>query len=236
MIRAVVSCEHASDAVPRRYRERLRIPARVLQSHRGSDSGSLALARRLAKRLDAPLVAARATRLLVDANRSLHHPRVFSSWSERLSATDRERAVREHWQPHRDGVVAAVQRLVDAGERVLHLSVHSFTPRFAGEVRAIDVALLYDPSRAFEREFAAAWLAALGARRQDLRLRRNAPYRGTSDGLTTALRQRFPAKVYAGIELEVSQRFPKGPPGAWRRLCGDLVATTAAVLGDPDVA
>jgi len=39
-----------------------------------------------------------------------------------------------------------------------------------------------------------------------LRLRRNAPYRGVSDGLPTTLRRRF-GNRYLGMELEVNQRF-----------------------------
>ena len=46
--------------------------------------------------------------------------------------------------------------------------------------------------------------------------------RGTADGLTTTLRRRFGAEDYLGVELEVSQRFPRGAPAAWRRLRGDL--------------
>ena len=36
---------------------------------------------------------------------------------------------------------------------------------------------------------------------------RNRPYRGTADGLTTALRSRYLPSRYFGIELEVNQRF-----------------------------
>ena len=40
-------------------------------------------------------------------------------------------------------------------------------------------------------------------------LRRNSPYRGTADGLTTALRRRYPANRYIGIEVEMNQRLMK---------------------------
>jgi hypothetical protein len=35
---------------------------------------------------------------------------------------------------------------------------------------------------------------------------RNAPYRGTADGLPTLLRREYSVRKYVGIELEVSQR------------------------------
>ena len=176
-LRVVVSCEHATARVPAAYAQELRVPKSVLASHRGWDPGAIELARELARDLAAPLFAARATRLLVDANRSLDNRACFSKWSERLPEQLRERAVREHWSRHRDAVRDAVQARLGEGP-VLHLSVHSFTPRFRGVERAIDVAALYDPSRAGERTFATAWLAALRAERPALRLRRNAPYRG----------------------------------------------------------
>jgi hypothetical protein len=37
-------------------------------------------------------------------------------------------------------------------------------------------------------------------------VRRNAPYRGDSDGLTSALRRERSAERYLGIELELNQR------------------------------
>jgi predicted N-formylglutamate amidohydrolase len=72
-----------------------------------------------------------------------------------------------------------------------------------GDVRTADVAVLYDPSRRTERDFATDWAGRLRA--AGMRARRNYPYRGTSDGLVTAFRAEFPASRYLGFELEVNQ-------------------------------
>jgi hypothetical protein len=40
-----------------------------------------------------------------------------------------------------------------------------------------------------------------------LRVRRNAPYRGSADGLTRALRDELPASRYLGFEIELNQRW-----------------------------
>jgi predicted N-formylglutamate amidohydrolase len=108
--------------------------------------------------------------------------------------------------------------------------VHSFTPRWKGRVRAVDVGLLHDPARAIERELVERWLDALRRAQPALRLRRNRPYLGTTDGLTTALRGRLDARRYAGIELEVSQRITLGPPQRWRALRADLAGALAGAL------
>ncbi len=218
MIRFVITCEHASAKVPAAYRDAFANAGEALASHRGSDLGALQFARQLARQMQVPCIAATATRLLADTNRSRHHRAVFSEWSAALLATERERILATHWQPHRDRVRAAIQQHVARGDTVVHLGVHSFTPCFDGVERAIDVAWLYDPARPLETRTVAAWRAALASCAPDLRLRRNAPYRGTSDGLTTCLRTQFAADQYLGIELEISQSFPLGPAAAWRSL------------------
>lgn len=220
--RLVLSCEHGGNRVPARYRAAFTGARRALASHRGWDEGALRLARELARGLEAPIAACTVTRLLADPNRSLHHPRLFSEWSRGLPAEQREAILDGWWRPHRAAVEELVRERGELERPVVHLSVHSFTPRWKGRVREIDVALLYDPRRAPERAFAAAFLAALRARREDLRLRRNAPYRGDADGLTTALRARMDSSAYLGLELEVSQRFPRGTSSAWSRLRSDV--------------
>lgn len=215
-VRLVLSCEHARNHVPRGYAGLFRGQSRLLASHRGYDIGALELARHLARRLGVPLYAAPATRLLADPNRSPGHPRLLSERSRRLSPERRESLLAELYHPHRAAVERAIARLVGDGQRVLHVGVHTFTPRLGGRTRRADVGLLYDPARALEREVA----AALGERVAGcgFRVRRNYPYRGTSDGLTTYLRSRFGRTSYAGLELEVNQRHASGPSLCWTAL------------------
>ena len=176
----LITCEHAGNRVPPRYRALFRGAARVLRSHRGWDRGALAVARDLARALAAPLLFTETTRLLVDTNRSIGNPGLFSEWSRTLSPEERSEALERCWHPHR----AAVEELARAATRgrgsVLHLAIHSFTPRWRGRPRAVDVGFLYDPARRRERRFAMEWQRALRERRADLRLRRNQPYRGLS--------------------------------------------------------
>jgi Predicted N-formylglutamate amidohydrolase len=84
------------------------------------------------------------------------------------------------------------------------LGIHSFTPILNNVVRNADVGILYDPSREAECHIADALISEIHARAPQLRIRRNYPYRGTSDGLTTELRQKF-GEAYAGIEIEINQ-------------------------------
>jgi predicted N-formylglutamate amidohydrolase len=201
----LLTCEHAGNRIPREYARLFRGAGRVLASHRGWDPGALDVARALARRLEAPLLAVTWSRLLVEANRAPTNPRIWSTFTAGLPRRERERILERYWRPHRRRVEQCVGEAVREGRRVVHVAVHSFTPEFDGDVRRADVGLLYDPGRAWETSLCRRWQAAVRGIDPALRVRRNYPYRGTADGLTTWLRRRFPARSYAGTEVELNQ-------------------------------
>jgi len=221
----VVSSEHGGNRVPQPYKPLFAGHEGLLATHRGWDPGTADLARRLAVAFGVEALISDITRLLVDLNRSAHHPRVFSEITRSLPRAERA-ALLERWhEPHRARVQEAVAAAAERGRTVLHLGVHSFTPVLDGEERRADLALLYDPSRPRERWLAERWCAELRTTLPGVRVRRNYPYRGRSDGLTTALRGRFPEERYLGIEIEVNQKLldPDGRFPAW--VCEALAST-----------
>jgi len=224
----VISCEHGGNRVPARYRDCFRGARAALASHRGWDPGALVLARELAREHGVRLHALTVTRLLADANRSEGHPGLFSAYVRGLEPAERERILARYWRPHRAAVAGAAAGGTRARPSV-HLSVHSFTPVFEGRARAVDVGILCDPARPAEAQLADRFLAALRSARPDLRARRNRPYRGTSDGLTATLRRQLGLR-YLGLELEVSQAFPRGSAARWSALRRDLRRALAAAL------
>jgi predicted N-formylglutamate amidohydrolase len=164
------------------------------------------MARALASAFKAPLVTSTISRLVVDLNRSLSNPRVFSAATRGAPANLRAKIVEKHYQPYRAQVERLVRQSVSRGRRVIHISSHSFTPELDGKVRRADVGLLYHPGRPGEVELCARWKASLVAMSPTLRVRRNYPYAGKGDGLTAHLRLCFPHGAYVGIELELNQR------------------------------
>lgn len=223
----VITCEHGGHRVPAEYRALFRGHRRALQSHRGWDPGALELARTLAGALDAPLIATTVSRLLIEPNRSPGHPQLFSEFSRRLPREEKVRLRARYYDPHRGAVEAVVRSAIRTHGRVVHIGVHTFTPVLNGRRRNADVGLLYDPARDSEAWFCEQWLAVLALTSPALRVRLNYPYRGSSDGLTTTLRQRFPARRYLGIELEVSQALVK--TAVWKRVRRDM-ATSLGLL------
>lgn len=230
MTAVIVSCEHGGNRVPRRYRPLFAGKDRLLASHRGHDPGSLALARIVARRLGAPLRACTVSRLVVEVNRSIGHPRLFSEVTRGLPPEERERLLETVYRPHRERVEETVRTGMQRGRRVVHLSVHTFAPVLRGERRDAEVGLLYDPARHREKRLCIAAARVL-RERTDLVVRRNYPYRGRADGLTTFLRRRLPASRYLGIEIEVNQRFARGGASRLAPIGAALAEAIEAGLG-----
>jgi predicted N-formylglutamate amidohydrolase len=218
--------------VPPRYRPLFAGHEDLLRTHRGWDFGALVLAREMARAFDAPLVASTTTRLLVDLNRSIGHPRLYSELTRPLPPREREAILARYYLPHRERVDALVRAALADGRRALHVASHSFTPELHGEVRRADVGLLYHPERPGEVALALRWLAALARLRPDLRLRRNYPYHGRSDALSSVLRRRHGDEEYVGVEIEVNQLHVLRGGAHWAALRRDLVASLGQALAE----
>ena len=206
-----------------------------LDSHRGWDPGALQLGRQLADALGAALYASTTTRLLIDLNRSIGHRQLYSEATRGLTHAERQEIAVRYYRPHRDAVEGEIARRIAGREQVVHVASHSFTPVLNGVVRRADVAWLYDPRRVGESALSRRWMAEFAQRAPGLRLRRNYPYQGRGDGLTSLLRRRFADEVYVGIELEVNQRFVVQGGAPWAALRSDLVESLAAALSAPPV-
>ena len=201
-IEHIISCEHASHKVPAEY-SHLFQQADVLKTHQGWDIGAINVARAMSHHQNTSVYLAEYSRLLIDLNRSLSHPSLFSHYTESLSATDRQKIITEYYSPYRNKILQQMNQFLERSHAVQHISIHSFTPSLQGVSRNCDIGLLYDPSRIEEKHFALRWQELLKA--QGLRVRLNYPYRGVSDGFVTYLRKIYSPQRYMGIELEINQ-------------------------------
>lgn len=226
----LISCEHGGNRIPKRYRPLFSGAEGILASHRGFDIGAATLARRISTVLDAPLFLHEYSRLLADANRRPGSPTVFSEFTKGLNPIEKQRIVKKFHAPYRIDVEDRVRKEISGGAAVLHLSIHSFTPVLKGKFRTADIGFLYDPKRICERAITNHLMDAFGTESPDLKCRRNYPYRGVSDSLTTMLRQKFKEDRYAGIEIEVNQRFALGKPGDWRSFQACFLRTFSGAL------
>lgn len=204
-MRLILTCEHAVATVPEEYAELFAGAPHILETHQGHDIGAQSVCRSLENLAEATFYGG-CSRLLIDLNRSLRHPRLFSTFSHHLSRNEKEQIVAEWYAPFRQAVLRAVSDILGRGDQLLHLSIHSFTPELNGVVRNNDVGILYDPQRQNEKLFARRLANLLRELRPQLQIRMNHPYRGISDGHTTSLRRHVHNNDYLGIELEFNQR------------------------------
>ena len=156
--------------------------------------------------------------------------KVYRAQPRASSRAKEERILADHYRPYRAEAQALVGQAVASGQRVIHVSSHSFTPRLSGQVRTADIGLLYDPARPGEVDLGARWKAALREIAPELRVRRNYPYAGKNDGLTSNLRRRYPPAAYVGIELEINQAHVIGAPPRWAELRITIVESLRMAL------
>jgi predicted N-formylglutamate amidohydrolase len=226
----LVTCEHGGNRIPSRYRPLFRDHEALLPTHRGYDAGALRLAKEMAAALAAPVFAATVSRLLIDLNRSLIHPDLYSEATRPASEAIRREIWQRYYLPYRTKVETRIEQAYSKAERVIHLSCHTFAAELDGTVRDADIGLLYDPARRQEAAFCQRWREALREAAPSLRVRMNYPYSGKSDGFTTALRRRHEGKRYLGIELEVNQRNVFAGPRHWRATRGIIIDALLAAV------
>jgi glutamate---cysteine ligase / carboxylate-amine ligase len=230
-VRPLVTCEHGGNLVPQRWTHLFPGAGKELESHRGWDPGALGLARHLAGTLPAPFRYTLTTRLLVDVNRSPGNPELLSNFSGSVSEQERRRLIRRYHRRHWTKVRRLVERMVGEGALVLHVGVHTFTPMLHGQKRTVDLGVLFDPAREMEAAFAELWVQELRRHFPALEVRKNEPYHGADDGLTTHLRALFAPEHYLGIELEVKQGPLVGDGPEGERARKGIIASCQAAMG-----
>jgi predicted N-formylglutamate amidohydrolase len=206
-VKLVLTCEHASNALPSTYKTHFKDYKHRLQTHEGYDIGAFEVFKTLEHFAHFSYYYP-WSRLLIEVNRSLKHPYLFSSISKPFDDNERELLVTEFYKPYRYQIQKEIEKLIGRGELVLHLSVHSFTPILNGNERSAEIGILYNPQRSAEKEFSVKLQKELKQQFPQYKIRKNYPYLGLADGFTTSLRKQF-KKNYLGIELEINQKLLK---------------------------
>ena len=198
----VLTCEHASYAVPAAY-QGLGLGSEEIRRHIGWDIGARTVVESLSQSLDAPAVCAGYSRLLIDCNRDLrdHDLIVPESDGTRVPGnqglSEAERQKRSEWfyQPYH----AAIDRLLisKGAVRPTLLSLHSFTPVLGRKERPFDLGILFDQYADLARE--------VGQRLHHCgyRVRYNEPYSGL-EGLIFSAHSHGSRHGLVYLELEIN--------------------------------
>jgi predicted N-formylglutamate amidohydrolase len=226
-----LTADHAGRAVPAALGD-LGVSAAERERHIAWDIGIAAVTETLSGLLDATAVLQVYSRLVIDCNRDPSWPTAMPEVSEHtpipvnvgLSPEARAARVAAIFTPYHDRIRALLD--ARAGRRTVLVAMHSFTPSFKGESRAMHVGMLYnkDPRLALI-------LLDLLRREGDLVVGDNAPYAVTEDsdyGVPTHGEKRG----LAHVEVEIRQDLIATEAGqqAWAQRFARLLTAADAAL------
>jgi len=146
----LLTSDHFGRAIPRKLGD-LGLPESELTRHIAWDIGIAGVARALAAHLDAHLIAQAYSRLVIDCNRPLDAPGSIPRISEATIIPGNEGLTREAAQarrrevfdPYHRRVTEVIDRRLREGIPTVLVSLHSFTPVYAGIKRPWHVGTLY---------------------------------------------------------------------------------------------
>ncbi len=146
----LLTCDHYGRLIPRMLGD-LGLGESELARHIACDLGIAGVAETLSKQLDAHLVAQRYSRLVIDCNRPPHVASSIPIISEATTIPGNEgltheaRAARrtQIFEPYHQRIDAIIDRRIAAGRPTVLVSLHSFTPVYAGIARPWHVGTLY---------------------------------------------------------------------------------------------
>lgn len=196
----VLVCEHASHYIPDCFHN-LGLSGDALTSHAAWDPGAMPVARRLAERLDAALVASCISRLVYDCNRPPEAPDAMPPKSEifdipgnlNLSQSQRDARTEAYYLPFRDAVAKTAAQVAEP----VIVTIHSFTPVYHGKTRAVEIGVLHDS----DTRLADAMLQNAADHTKAV-VERNAPY-GPEHGVTHTLKEHGIAGGHMNVMLEI---------------------------------
>jgi predicted N-formylglutamate amidohydrolase len=150
----LLTSDHFGRALPKSLGN-LGLPENELTRHIAWDIGIAGVARALSQRLDAHLIAQPYSRLVIDCNRPFTSPSSIPLMSEAtmipgnegLSREATEARRREVFDPYHRRIIDVIDRRLAAGMPTVLVSLHSFTPIYAGIKRPWHVGTLYQRDR-----------------------------------------------------------------------------------------
>lgn len=225
-------CDHASRAVPSGL-DNLGLADEVFTHHIGYDIGAAAVAQTLSETLDAALVVAGYSRLVIDLNRPPGHPQSILPVSDgtiipgnqNLDEASRRRRVRDLFEPYHDAVNRALARVWERGTPPVLFSVHSFTPRFGNTPRPWDVGVLWNR----DPRIAVPLMEMLEAR--GLNVGDNEPYSGKDLAYTIDMHAAAAGLASCVIEINQDQLIDDAGIARWAAILDEVMKEILAISG-----
>jgi predicted N-formylglutamate amidohydrolase len=202
----VLIADHAGQRIPARLGD-LGLSQAELDRHIGWDIGIAGLAERLSEKLDAFAILQTYSRLVIDCNRPLEAPGSIVAVSdgtvvpgnEGLDDDARTARALEIFAPYHARITQELDRRSERSPAPVLVSLHSFTPVFAGFVRPWHTGVLYHRDARLAHALRDALRAEAGLEVGD-----NEPY-AVSDTSDFAVPVHGEQRGLLHVELEIRQ-------------------------------
>jgi len=150
----LILCDHASNRVPAAVNGgSLGISEADMNRHIAFDIGTRETALLIAEALQAPMLASRFSRLVIDPNRGEDDPTILMKiydhtiveGNRHADAVEKQRRIAAYHRPYRAAIDAALSKVTARGETPVVISIHSYTPQLNGRPkRPWHIGILWD--------------------------------------------------------------------------------------------
>jgi predicted N-formylglutamate amidohydrolase len=210
----LLTSDHYGRLIPRVLGD-LGLPETELARHIAWDIGISGVAEALAKQLDAHLIAQRYSRLVIDCNRPPSAPSSIPRISEATTIQGNEGLARDAaearraaiFDPYHRRIAEVIEQRQRDGVPTVLVSLHSFTPVYAGIARPWHVGTLYQRDTRLP-PLLLKWLRAEG----DLVVGDNEPY-AVSDETDYTIPVHGEARGLMNSGIEIRQDLIADPAG-----------------------
>lgn len=197
----VITCDHATNTVPPHVNGgTLGLPEDEMQRHIAIDIGALGLAHALGALLNAPVVSANFSRLVIDPNRGADDPTLIPQLYDGtiipgnrvLPELERQRRIDMLYDPYHDAIARTAST-----RNIAFLAVHSFTPKLKNRPpRPWEIGVLSAKDRRIADPLIAGLQGTLTSPVGD-----NAPYAGFFPGDAMSQHAHVPGRPNVILEI-----------------------------------
>ncbi len=146
----IICCDHAGRHIPAALE--LGITVDILDLHIAYDIGARQVAKLLAKKMNAPLLLANYSRLVIDLNRHVDDAMLIPAISDNikipgntnLTEADRRQRIEQMFIPYHKRYGEMVDYLQATYSKPIIVSVHSFTPVMQAKKRPWNIGVLWE--------------------------------------------------------------------------------------------
>jgi predicted N-formylglutamate amidohydrolase len=230
----VLTADHAGKLIPHKLCD-LGVAAADQERHIAWDIGIAGVTERLSAALDATAVLQTYSRLVIDCNRDPSWPSAIPRVSEfneipgnaALTGGDRDARVAEIFSPYHDRIEALLDARQAAGQQSIFIAMHSFTPVFKNQSRAVEVGVLF-----YRRTHLAELMLELLRAEGTLVVGENVPYALTEDS-DYSVPFHAERRGLEHVEIEIRQDLIATPEGqdVWAERFARLLREVLPRLG-----